>query len=132
MLAVEVQVPSPGVPRDLAARVRQGAEIALIVSLLATGAVSGSTLGRLVATDSIVLCDADAAGSGGVVDLGLVLCADSPTLINARSAIVSNSVMIVAVSSLLLGLAALWWRARGVPFWEALGVFRCRQACCPL
>ncbi|CUI14759.1 transmembrane protein, putative, partial [Bodo saltans] len=101
-------VPSPGVPRILASEVRRATQAALIAALLATGALSGSALGRILATDSMVLCDADAAGGGGVIELELSICIESPDLIEARRAIVSNAVVVAAVCALLLFFSALW------------------------
>ncbi|CUG87623.1 Hypothetical protein, putative, partial [Bodo saltans] len=83
MLTVVLTVPSPGVPRDLAAEVRRATIASLIAALLVTGAVSGSALGRILATDSMVLCDADAAGGGGVIDFNFVICVKSPDLVEA-------------------------------------------------
>ncbi|CUI14135.1 GP46-like surface antigen, putative, partial [Bodo saltans] len=112
MLTVVLTIPSPGVPRVLAAEVRRATQTALIVALLATGALSGSALGRILATDSMVLCDADAAGGGGVIDFDLTICNESPHLVESRSAIVSNAGVVAAVGVLLLLLAAVWsyWR----------------------
>ncbi|CUI14762.1 Hypothetical protein, putative, partial [Bodo saltans] len=104
MLTVVLTVPSPGVARLLAAEVHRAAQATLIVALLATGAVSGSALGRILATDG----DADAAGGGGVIDFDFEICVESPDLFEARSAIVSNLVLVAAVCVLLLLAACLW------------------------
>ncbi|CUG76480.1 membrane-associated protein, putative, partial [Bodo saltans] len=109
MLTVVLTVPAPGVPRVLASEVRRATQAALIVALLATGALSGSALGRIVATDSMVLCDADAAGGGGVIDFDLSICVESPELLDSRSAIVSNFAVVAAVCVLLLLMATLWF-----------------------
>jgi DNA-binding beta-propeller fold protein YncE len=111
MLSVQVAVPSPGVPRKLADYLRSGTTSILFVSVLATGAISGSVLARVVVTDSIAMCSANDVGSGGVMDLGLVICEESPELIEARSAIVSNVVLVASVLAVLLTLSASYWFA---------------------
>ncbi|CUG05007.1 GP46-like surface antigen, putative, partial [Bodo saltans] len=108
MLTVVLTVSSPGVPRVLASEVRRATQAALIAALLAAGAVSGSALGRILATDGTVLCDADAAGGGGVIDFDLAICVESPGLVEARSAILSNFAVVAAVCVLLLLMAMLW------------------------
>ncbi|CUG87557.1 leucine-rich repeat protein, putative [Bodo saltans] len=65
------------------------------VSTQVTSAVasvsSGSALGRMMATRSMVLCNADSVVGGGVLDLKLEICGvlGEPSVV-ARSAIVSN------------------------------------------
>jgi hypothetical protein len=114
VLVVRVTVPAPGTPRTLAAKVEAAGGYSQIASVLAGGASSGAALGRTMATRSMVLCDADASVSGGVVDLGVVVCAAADgrphqaALAAARSAVVSNVVLLCAVSLAMMGVVCLW------------------------
>jgi hypothetical protein len=114
VLVVRVTVPAPGAPRALAAEVEAAGGYSQIASVLAGGASSGAALGRTMATRSMVLCDADSSVSGGVVDLGVVVCAAADgrphqaALAAARSAIVSNVVLLCAVSLAMMGAVCLW------------------------
>ncbi|CUG93980.1 membrane-associated protein, putative [Bodo saltans] len=114
LLAVVVTVQAPGSLPSLAGEVKAAVGYSQIVSVIAGGASSGSSLGRVMATRSMVMCDADAAVGGGVVDLGLKLCDDEDGgnihtgNVAARSAIVSNVVVIGIVSCLLIILSVVW------------------------
>ncbi|CUG77729.1 GP46-like surface antigen, putative [Bodo saltans] len=108
ILEVSISVPAPGVPRVYAeeiATVGRSSQVASAVSTVS----SGSALGRMMATRSMVLCDADSAVGGGVIDLTLEICGVSgESNVVARSAIVSNWVFVAVALSALLLLAALW------------------------
>ncbi|CUF98706.1 membrane-associated protein, putative, partial [Bodo saltans] len=53
-------------------------------------------------------CATSAAGASGVVDFNLLICTQSPDLVDARSAIVSNVVLVAAVTLLMLLSAGIW------------------------
>ncbi|CUI13468.1 GP46-like surface antigen, putative, partial [Bodo saltans] len=74
MLHVLVAVPAPGVPQQYAQLVKASSGYAQVASIIAGGASSGSALGRVLATRSMVLCNADAALGGGVIDLNVNIC----------------------------------------------------------
>ncbi|CUF72809.1 transmembrane protein, putative [Bodo saltans] len=101
-LSVTVMISSTGVPRALAGGVETSAKSTQIISVLSSGS-AGSSLGRLLVTRSLILCDADSAMHGGVLDLGFVICATESTtgVVAARSAIVSNLLLIIVVFSVL-------------------------------
>ncbi|CUG91027.1 GP46-like surface antigen, putative, partial [Bodo saltans] len=101
-LSITVMIPSTGVPRALAGGVETSAKSTQIISLLSTGG-AGSSLGRLLATRSLILCDADSAMNGGVLDMGIVICATTSTtgVVAARSAIVNNLLLVVVLFSVL-------------------------------
>ncbi|CUG91026.1 GP46-like surface antigen, putative, partial [Bodo saltans] len=111
-LSVTVTIPSPGIPRGLEGGVETSAKSTQIISLLSTGG-AGSSLGRLLATRSLILCDADSAMNGGVVDMGIVICATTSTtgFVAARSAIVSNLLLLIVVFS-ALAVAMLSFRSQ--------------------
>ncbi|CUG08287.1 transmembrane protein, putative, partial [Bodo saltans] len=111
VLLAQIFVPVPAVPRELAPQVDAAGEVSQIASVFAGGVGSGSALARMMAIRRMVLCDADAAVGGGVIDLELRICdapAQASSLTVARNAIVSNIVLIAEVAALLLLLAALW------------------------
>ncbi|CUI14490.1 transmembrane protein, putative [Bodo saltans] len=113
VLLVQISVPVPAVSRELTALVDAAGSIAQISSVVAGGAAWGSSLARVMTVHQIVLCDADAAVSGGVIDLELIICDSSSqdrSLAVARSAIASNVVLVAAVAVVLLLLAAVWAR----------------------
>jgi hypothetical protein len=121
---VRIAVPAPGVVQLLAAEVKAAASSSQLIALAAGGASSGAALGRVMATRSMVMCDADAAIGGGVLDLGLVPCAAEDNSNNtARSAVVSNVVLVCAVGLVILAFGlVLAARDRGRPFLPALRV----------
>ncbi|CUG88193.1 GP46-like surface antigen, putative [Bodo saltans] len=114
MLQVVVTIPAPGAVRAYAEQVENSGTYSQIVSIAAGGLSTGSALGRMMATRSTVLCDADSAVGGGVVDLDLNICGSAPSesaAATARSAIVSNVVLIGVVACVFLALVVLWaWR----------------------
>ncbi|CUG88568.1 membrane-associated protein, putative [Bodo saltans] len=80
----------------------------------------------------MVMCDADSAVGGGVVDLGFVLCVDDDSLptsrrsamVAARSAVVSNIALLGVALVFLLLLAMLWsYASGGVPLAASTAVF---------
>ncbi|CUG85883.1 transmembrane protein, putative [Bodo saltans] len=121
MLNVVFVVPCTGIHRELAGGVEASAKTVQIVSLFGSG-VSGSSLGRLLATRSLVLCDADAALNGGVIDMGVTICAaaSSTNAVVARSAIVSNLLLVVVVLGILTAAVVCW---SALPLVTALRVF---------
>ncbi|CUF16976.1 GP46-like surface antigen, putative, partial [Bodo saltans] len=128
VLSIGVVVPAPGASLELVSQVTAAGGYSQIASVLAGGASSGSSLGRVMAMRSMVLCDADSAVGGGVIDLGVVLCAaaGAPTgsgSVAARSAIVSNVVLVCVVACVLLAASAAWSRCANVSVRRALCVF---------
>lgn len=115
-------VPMPGVTRSLAGAVTTAAGYSQVASLLAGSASSGSSLGRVLATRSMVMCDANSAVGGGVIDFSLKLCSATTTSTSegadstentdaeeaARSAIISNAIVICVALLLLLGVTCMW------------------------
>jgi hypothetical protein len=109
VVTVMLAIPAPGLSRLYAERVEVAARVAQIASFIAGGGPSGAALGRVMATRSMVMCDADTAIGGGVLDLGLRTCSTgTPGTIAARSAIVSNIILIFVVTVVLIVLAAIW------------------------
>ncbi|CUG87568.1 surface antigen, putative [Bodo saltans] len=108
ILEVIISVPAPGVPRVYAEEIATVGRSSQVASAVASVS-SGSALGRMMATRSMVLCDADSAVGGGVLDLKLEICGvpGEPSVV-ARSAIVSNLVFVAVAASALLLLASLW------------------------
>ncbi|CUG89773.1 transmembrane protein, putative, partial [Bodo saltans] len=109
---ISISIPAPGVARQLASEVKAAGGYSQIASVLAGGASSGSALGRVMATRSIVLCDAASSVSGGVIDFGLHLCRGDRNDA-ARSALVSNISLIAAVLCAFLVSAVLWAHGTG-------------------
>ncbi|CUF79289.1 transmembrane protein, putative [Bodo saltans] len=108
ILEVSISVPAPGVPRVYAEEIATVGRSSLVASAVSTVS-SGSALGRMMATRSMVLCDADSAVGGGVLDLTLEICSvPGESSVVARSAIVSNLVFVAVAASALLLLAASW------------------------
>ncbi|CUG91024.1 Hypothetical protein, putative [Bodo saltans] len=70
--------PSTGVARALEGGVETSAKSTQIISLFASVG-AGSSLGRMLATRSLILCDADSAMNGGVLDVDLSICATAST-----------------------------------------------------
>ncbi|CUE62105.1 GP46-like surface antigen, putative [Bodo saltans] len=106
-----------------------------VTSVLSGGVASGSSLARVMTVRSMVLCDADAAVSGGVIDLNLIICDPSVqggSLVDARSAIVSNIVLVAAVTAILLLFAALCTRVSRVPYARSLRTFCLPSSLLPL
>ncbi|CUG94400.1 GP46-like surface antigen, putative [Bodo saltans] len=123
MLNVLVTIPAPAVSQEYAQRVETSAGYAQIASIIAGGASSGSALGRVMATRSMVLCNANAAIGGGVADFDLTICGartdddDAGTAaVTAGSALVSNVVIILIViaAALLLSAVWAWFTSKGV------------------
>ncbi|CUE76391.1 GP46-like surface antigen, putative [Bodo saltans] len=123
VLVVELQIPAPGYPQQLASQVEAATRYAQVASALAGGASSGTALGRVMAIRSMVVCDADASVGGGVLDFGIQLCPSSAETDVARSAVVSNVVALACVFVFLLLLSCVWAHARGVSLRSALLVF---------
>lgn len=99
---VHITVPAPGFPQSFAAEVKAAASSAQFIALAAGGGSSGAALGRLMATRSMVMCDADGAVGGGVLDLGFVPCSMEDNSNNvARSAVISNIVLVCIVALVL-------------------------------
>ncbi|CUG04593.1 transmembrane protein, putative, partial [Bodo saltans] len=96
MLLITVTVPAPGATVLYAEQVEASGRYFQVASLLAGGASSGTALGRMMAIRSMVLCSADSAVSGGVLDFDLRICVgrssgdSGAAAVAARSAIVSN------------------------------------------
>ncbi|CUG89706.1 GP46-like surface antigen, putative [Bodo saltans] len=139
VLSLVVTVPCPGASRGLAGQVTTAAGYSQIVSVLAGGASSGSSLGRVMATRSMVMCDANSAVGGGVIDFNLQLCLpvidqqqhhdedddsfssdNSDAATAARSAVISNGILILFVTLLLLLLSAVWCSMGHVPYATAM------------
>ncbi|CUG63685.1 membrane-associated protein, putative [Bodo saltans] len=112
IFSASINVPAPGALRELANAVEVATRASQIVSALAGGASSGSALGRVMATRSMVMCNADAAVGGGVIDFGLTLCrvtaGSTGGVTNARSAIVSNCALILTLAAVLFILVAVY------------------------
>ncbi|CUE76009.1 GP46-like surface antigen, putative [Bodo saltans] len=124
VLDVNLLIPAPGYPQQLASQVEAATRYSQVASALAGGASSGSALGRVMAIRSMVVCDANAAVGGGVLDFDLHLCPSSAETDIARSAVVSNVVVLACVFVfLLLLLSCVWAHARGVSLRSALLVF---------
>jgi hypothetical protein len=123
VLIVRLLVPAPGYPAQLASQVETATRYSQVASALAGGASSGAALGRVMAMRSMVVCDADAAVGGGVLDFGLELCPASSSVDAARRAVVSNVVVLASVIVLLVLVSCAWARARGAPARAALLVF---------
>lgn len=100
--------------RSFAPQVEGTVRYSQVASILAGGASSGSALGRVMAIRSMVLCDANSAVGGGVIDLSLSICRqlltsdDDSALSVSRSAIVSNVVLIVVVTVTVFVLTISW------------------------
>ncbi len=91
VLLVSVEVPAPGV-RAFANQVATVSGFAQAASVLAGGASSGSAVGRVMATRSMVLCDSDSAVGGGVIDLRLIVCAsEAPVTTRSQALAASRS-----------------------------------------
>ncbi|CUE71761.1 transmembrane protein, putative, partial [Bodo saltans] len=100
---VHIVVPAPGIQQQLAAEVKAAALSSQLIALVAGGASSGAALGRLMATRSMVMCDADGAVGGGVLDLGIVPCSVEDNSNNfARSAVISDAVLVGIVGLVIL------------------------------
>ncbi|CUG78401.1 membrane-associated protein, putative [Bodo saltans] len=81
-----------------------------------------------MSTRNIALCDANSAIGGGLIDLGFVICskrldATGAASKVARSAVVSNAVILVIACCLMTLLALLWSVATKVSLTEGLCVF---------
>jgi hypothetical protein len=131
---IVVSVPAPGASRDITGEVKAVVGYSQVASVIAGGASSGSSLGRVMATRSMVMCDADAAVGGGVVDLGLTICGgdagsalvSAAASVAARSAVVSNAALVFVVFCLLMVLSATWFAALpggGSTLLDAMTVF---------
>ncbi|CUG90874.1 transmembrane protein, putative [Bodo saltans] len=108
-LEMLVNVNSPGLSRAFAQQVTTTIQSSQIVSLLSGSPSSAPALARTMAIRSMVMCDADAAVSRGVIDLDFSLCtADSAASVSARSAIISNFVVVGAVGVLLTFISFSW------------------------
>ncbi|CUG92933.1 GP46-like surface antigen, putative [Bodo saltans] len=109
ILEVIVSVPAPGVPRVYAEQIETVGRSSQVASAVA-GVSSGSALDwRMMATRSMVLCDADSAIGGGVIDFNVEICGVmGDASVVARSAIVSNLVLVAVAASAMLLLATLW------------------------
>ncbi|CUE65535.1 transmembrane protein, putative [Bodo saltans] len=115
MLNVIVVIPAPAVPATYtyAKRVEAAGGYAQIVSIIAGGASSGSALGRVMATRSMVLCDVDSTIGGGVIDFDLEICetqnaSTDVAAVTARTAVVSNIVLLGVVIVAMLCLCVIW------------------------
>ncbi|CUG66404.1 membrane-associated protein, putative, partial [Bodo saltans] len=91
---------------------------------------AGAALARALILRSTVMCDAYAAASNGVIDFNFDIPCDDDDYgtskdvnnnasITARSAILSNVILIALVGALLALIAAVWAAARGEPFLQA-------------
>ncbi|CUG85115.1 GP46-like surface antigen, putative [Bodo saltans] len=126
VLLVQVAVEVAAAPRALASQVDTAGSITQITSLFAGGATSGASLSRVMAVRQMVLCDAAGAVGGGVIDMELSICdtsAERSSLSDARSAIISNIVLVGAVTTVLLLFVALWVRVRRTSFLDAVCIF---------
>ncbi|CUG85014.1 Hypothetical protein, putative, partial [Bodo saltans] len=80
VLAVAVRVPVPGAAQQLTAEVRTTTRATQAVTVFSGGVSSISGIGRVMATRSIAMCDADEAVTSGVFDFGFTfssICHDS-------------------------------------------------------
>jgi hypothetical protein len=108
VLRVSLVIPAPGVEQQLAGEVKLASQVSQMLSLVSNG-VSGSTVSRMLAQRNVIMCSG-AAFSGGVLDLGLQPC-EYGTTSSARSAVLSNVVLLAVVLAALLSLTILWaWR----------------------
>ncbi|CUG90458.1 transmembrane protein, putative [Bodo saltans] len=126
MLVIDVSVPVPGIAKQLTAQVTAATRYSQVASVLSGGASSGSALGRVMATRSMVMCSADSAVGGGLVDLELSLCSDASSTsgpVAARSGIVSNIVLIAVVLAVLVALCVAWSALAGTSLVDASRVF---------
>ncbi|CUI15068.1 transmembrane protein, putative [Bodo saltans] len=110
-LEMLIDVNSPGISRALAQQVDTAIQSTQIMSLLSGSPSSGPSLARAMAIRNMVMCDADAAIGGGVVDLDLGICTstlggDSTAV--ARSAIASNLVLVGVVGLFLTSVSVCW------------------------
>jgi hypothetical protein len=121
-LTMTIAAMSPRVPRDFAERVAVATKSVQVASIFAGGLSSGAALARVLTVRSMVVCDADTAVSGGVLDPGFLLCSSTsdPASDTARSAVASNLVLFGLVVVLLLALAAVWATVRSKPMREVL------------
>ncbi|CUG93131.1 GP46-like surface antigen, putative, partial [Bodo saltans] len=112
VLEMVVTVPAPGNTLSIAGKVEAATRYSQIASVLAGGASSGSALGRVMATRSMVLCDADSAVGGGLIDFHFVrICTEDDgdsTRVVARGAVVSNIVVLAVVTTSLCMCAVAW------------------------
>jgi hypothetical protein len=121
-LQVRIVVPAPAVVQNLAAEVKAAVSSSLLVTVAAGGATSGAALGRVMVTRSLMLCNADAAIGGGVLDLGIAPCAAEDNGNNtARSAVLGNIVLVCIIGLvILLGSSLLAAVGSDQPFRAAL------------
>jgi hypothetical protein len=87
-------------------------------------------LAREMAVRRIVLCDADAAVGGGVIDFDIdVLCGDKIAELSvnaagrARGGIVSNAVFLASLHGVLLAFVVVWATVGSLPISDAALVF---------
>ncbi|CUG76321.1 GP46-like surface antigen, putative [Bodo saltans] len=122
VLELAINIPCLAVPlASIASKVEAATKYSLIAAALTGGASSGSALGRVMATRSMVLCNADAAVGGGAVELHFEICGDDdPSSLVARSAILSNVLLLVAAAGTLFVCAAAWCFLCHTTFYEAL------------
>lgn len=117
VLIINLHLPAPGLPINFAQAVTAAMQYSQLVAMLAGSATSGSVLGRAMATRSIVLCGSDVA-IDGVLDFDLNPCGRSTSggdvsSAAARSAVLSNFVLIGCGGAALMFIAALWAHLRG-------------------
>ncbi|CUF43954.1 membrane-associated protein, putative [Bodo saltans] len=119
-------------PTSFAEKVQIAGDYSQIASIVAGGgASSGSALGRVIATRSVALCSATSSVEGGVIDFNFHLCVtdsldDSITAAAAdlaRSAIVSNVVLIAIAVVFFVALVALWSAMGRLALMNAVCVF---------
>lgn len=111
ILALSISIPAPGVDRLYAEKIEATTRYSQLLSSLGRGA-SSTSLGRVLATRSLVLCNSDEAVGGGLIDLQLDICSADPSPGSgefiARSAIVSNIVVLGVVHTAFLALVVIW------------------------
>lgn len=114
-LLLTVTIPLPSASRDIPSKVAAAVRYSQLASLVG-GVTSGAALGRIMATRSIALCTLDTLTNGGLIDVGFRICAlsisdESPhqaALASARSAIASNFMLLIVVSSIALCVVMFW------------------------
>jgi hypothetical protein len=110
VLSTQLSIPAPELPRFYAELVDVSLKYSQIVSVIVGGASSGSALGRVFATQSLVMCRVATAVGVGVADFELKVCDDNEEGISnvARSAITSNAVAVAIVGAALCLLSVAW------------------------
>ncbi|CUI11647.1 membrane-associated protein, putative [Bodo saltans] len=121
-LTLVLRVVAPRYTSEFAENVALAAQISQILSIVSGSSSSGSALGRALATKSMVICDVDTAMDNGVMDFNFIVCPSdalmsdngaifesaTPAAIPARSALLSNLIVIGTAAVLLMLAGACW------------------------